>query len=326
MSRSKELILLAQRIRALSQTGLVYSLSEYDTERYEELSRLSDEITALATGLKPDDVASGYRPAQEYVTPKVDIRAVVFNEKDEILLVREKMDGCWSLPGGWSDVGYSPKEVAAKEVKEETGLDVLPVRLLAVMDMSKHPHPAIPYYVYKFFILCELKGGSFTETFDKTLSDGVSVGFHCRGDLGVAVAEVIFQHEGLRIYVRERFQEPVKPVDTVGDQDHTLDIGISVAYVKAPVEILRRPASVPFVDIDGGVSCIRGHKRGDAVPVKLRESVDISDYTRHGVHYRVLGILAVFQHGKRSRIHPRAVFFPDLFCRILFFFSRYHAH
>ena len=76
MSRSKELILLAQRIRALSQTGLVYSLSEYDTERYEELSRLSDEITALATGLKPDDVASGwdvpldcfpcaYRPANQ---------------------------------------------------------------------------------------------------------------------------------------------------------------------------------------------------------------------------------------------------------------------
>ena len=97
MSRSKELVLLAQRIRALSQTGLVYSLSEYDTERYEELSRLSDEITALATGLKPDDVASGYRPAQEYVTPKVDIRAVVFNEKDEILLVREKMDGCWRM-------------------------------------------------------------------------------------------------------------------------------------------------------------------------------------------------------------------------------------
>ena len=120
MSRSKELILLAQRIRALSQTGLVYSLSEYDTERYEELSRLSDEITALATGLKPDDVASGYRPAQEYVT-RSRYRAVVFNEKDEILLVREKMDGCWSLPGGWSDVGYSPKEVAAKEVKEETG-------------------------------------------------------------------------------------------------------------------------------------------------------------------------------------------------------------
>lgn len=166
MSRSEELIGLAQRIRALSQNGLVYSLSEYDTERYEELTALSDQITALATGLEPDDVVRSYHPAKEYVTPKVDIRAVVFNEKDEILLVREKADGCWSLPGGWSDVGYSPKEVAVKEVSEETGLEVRPVRLLAVMDMSKHPHPRIPYYVYKFFILCELRGGSFTETFD----------------------------------------------------------------------------------------------------------------------------------------------------------------
>ena len=166
MSRSKDLILLAQRIRALSQTGLVYSRSEYDTERYEELAQISDKITALATGLAETDVASSYLPAKEYVTPKVDIRAVVFNEKDEVLLVREKADGCWSLPGGWSDVGFSPKEVAEKEVKEETGLDVRVARLLAVMDMSKHPHPAIPFYVYKFFILCELKGGCFTEAFD----------------------------------------------------------------------------------------------------------------------------------------------------------------
>lgn len=166
MSRSKDLIVLAQRIRALSQTGLVYSKNEYDTDRYEELVYLSDRITALATGLDPEDVACGYLPAKEYVTPKVDIRAVVFNEKDEVLLVREKADGCWSLPGGWSDVGFSPKEVAVKEVREETGLDVRAVRLLAVMDMSKHPHPAIPFYVYKFFILCELKGGSFTDAFD----------------------------------------------------------------------------------------------------------------------------------------------------------------
>ena len=165
-TRSERLVEVAKRVRALAQNGLVYSLSEYDTERYEELTHLSDRITALATGLDEADVASAYRPAKDYVTPKVDIRAVVFNEKEEILLVREKADGRWSLPGGWSDVGYSPKEVAAKEVKEETGLDVRPVRLLAVMDMSKHPHPVIPYYVYKFFILCEPVGGEFTEAFD----------------------------------------------------------------------------------------------------------------------------------------------------------------
>ena len=102
MSRSKELILLAQRIRALSQTGVVYSLSEYDTERYEELSRLSDEITALATGLKPDDVASGYRPAQEYVTPKsISVR----------LSLTRKTRFCWSVRK-WTDVGRCPADGA----------------------------------------------------------------------------------------------------------------------------------------------------------------------------------------------------------------------
>lgn len=166
MSKEKELIGLAQRIRALAQTGLTYSLSEYDTERYEELVGISDRMTAWVTGLEPDTVRACYRPVKEYVTPKVDIRAVVFNEKEEILLVKEKSDGHWSLPGGWSDVGYSPKEVAVKEVKEETGLDVRALRLLAVMDMAKHPHPVLPFYVYKFFILCEITGGSFTEAFD----------------------------------------------------------------------------------------------------------------------------------------------------------------
>lgn len=166
MEKNKELILLAQRIRALSQNGLTYSLSEYDTERYEELLGISDRLASLATGCEAADIATCYRLSKEYVTPKVDIRAAVFNEKGEILLVKEKSDGHWSLPGGWSDVGYSPKEVAAKEVREETGLEVRPSRLLAVMDMSKHPHPPIPFYVYKFFILCEITGGRFTDVFD----------------------------------------------------------------------------------------------------------------------------------------------------------------
>lgn len=166
MEKNKELILLAQRMRALSQNGLTYSLSEYDTERYEELLEISDRLASLATGREAADIAACYRLSKEYVTPKVDIRAAVFNEKEEILLVKEKSDGCWSLPGGWSDVGYSPKEVAVKEVREETGLEVRACRLLAVMDMSKHPHPAIPFYVYKFFILCQITGGRFNDVFD----------------------------------------------------------------------------------------------------------------------------------------------------------------
>ncbi len=166
MKKEENLILLAQRIRALSQNGLTYSLSEYDTERYEELIQISNKITALSTGIGEDVINSLYIPAKEYITPKVDIRAVVFNQEKEILLVKEKADGLWSLPGGWADVGYSPKEIAVKEVKEETGLEVEAVRLLSVIDMSKHPHPAIPFYVYKFFIHCRIKSGIFTETFD----------------------------------------------------------------------------------------------------------------------------------------------------------------
>lgn len=166
MEKSKELILMAQRIRALAVNGLAYSLSEYDTERYEELAGISDRMVSLLAGCDVAELKACYRLTKEYVTPKVDIRAAVFNEKEEILLVKEKSDGQWSLPGGWADVGYSPKEVAVKEVKEETGLDVRARRLLAVMDMSKHPHPPIPFYVYKFFILCEKTGGAFNEVFD----------------------------------------------------------------------------------------------------------------------------------------------------------------
>ena len=166
MEREKELLNIAARIRTLAQNGLVYSLSEYDTERYEELQTLGNRITALVSGHSLSDIQSCFHPEKDYVTPKVDIRAVVFNDRNEILLVQEKSDGCWSLPGGWADVGFSPKEIAVKEVKEESGLDVKAVRLLAVMDKKCHNHPPATHYAYKIFILCETEGGSFRPAFD----------------------------------------------------------------------------------------------------------------------------------------------------------------
>lgn len=205
MDKQKHLIVLAQRIRALAQTGLTYSLSEYDTDRYEELLQISDQITSEVTGFDAAEIAACYRLEKEYVTPKVDIRAVVFNEKGEILLVREKMDGCWSLPGGWSDVGYSPAEVAVKEVKEESGLEVRPVRLLAVMDMSKHPHPSIPFYVYKMFILCEITGGEFTEAFDI-----LGKGFFKQGELPPLSLERVLPQQIDRMF--EAYRNPSQEV------------------------------------------------------------------------------------------------------------------
>lgn len=166
MEKETELIYLAQRIRALSQTALTYSKDEYEIERSHELIEISHRITSLATGIDEKEIASLYIPQEEYITPKVDIRAVVFNDKDEILLVREKVDGRWAMPGGWSDVGFTPREVVVKETKEETGLDVRADRLLAIMDKRCHPHPPSSFYVYKLFILCEITGGTFNDTFD----------------------------------------------------------------------------------------------------------------------------------------------------------------
>lgn len=137
MSPEIELLEIAKRIRALSQTGLVYVDNDYDRERYEELLDLSHQIAAKLTNCDVEAIKSSFRIEDDYVTPKVDVRAVVFNEKNEILLIKERADGAWAIPGGWADVGYSPSEVAIKEVKEETGLDVAPIRLLAVFDKMK---------------------------------------------------------------------------------------------------------------------------------------------------------------------------------------------
>jgi ADP-ribose pyrophosphatase YjhB (NUDIX family) len=165
-NKGNELITIAQRIRAMSQTALTYSTNEYEIDRSRELIAISDRITSIVCGAKEEEIRANYHPVKEYVTPKVDIRAVIFNDRDEILLVREKADGRWSLPGGWSDVGFTPTEIAIKEAREETGYDVRVIRLLAVLDKRCYDHPASPFYIYKFCFQCEITGGDDNLTFD----------------------------------------------------------------------------------------------------------------------------------------------------------------
>lgn len=148
----------AKRLQAIAQAGLTYSQNKYELERYEEIRRISVEMMAQYTDIPFEKVAALFTNETGYQTPKVDIRAVVFKGR-QILMVKEESDGYWSLPGGWADIGYSPGENAVKEVKEEAGLDVKPVRLLAVLDKKKHSHPPAPYHIYKIFILCKHLGG-----------------------------------------------------------------------------------------------------------------------------------------------------------------------
>jgi ADP-ribose pyrophosphatase len=148
----------AKQIQAIAQTGLTYAKDVYDIERYEQLRQLSVDILTNYAAIDKETIKLTFASDTGYATPKVDIRAVVFQD-NKVLLVREKMDGAWALPGGWADIGYSPAEVAVKEVREEAGYDVEPVRLLAVMDKKFHGHPPEPYHVYKLFIECKITGG-----------------------------------------------------------------------------------------------------------------------------------------------------------------------
>ena len=157
---------MAKRMQALAQSGLEYSDNKYDRDRYQQMRQLSLEIMQDFTELKMDKLVSVFASEQGYQTPKVDVRGVVFRG-DQILMVRETIDGNWYLPGGWADVGLTPSEVAIKEVSEESGLEVVPERLLAILDKKRHNHPPDMFHIYKIFILChetggELKGGMET--------------------------------------------------------------------------------------------------------------------------------------------------------------------
>ena len=154
-------LMLAQRIQSIAQAGLTYSENPYDISRYEQLQQLTIEILHHFTGAEMNKIDNLIKSEKGYLTPKVDVRGVVFRG-DKILMAREKIDGHWSVPGGWADVGLTPFEVAEKEVWEETGLIVKALRLLAVLDKKRHAHPPDLYHIYKIFILCNETGGRLT--------------------------------------------------------------------------------------------------------------------------------------------------------------------
>lgn len=164
---TSEIILnYAKRLKNIAHLGLTYGNNEYDIERYKELEQISLEMMNTITAEPLEKLALYFQTKKEYITPKVDIRVVIFNEQQQILLVKEKADCKWSLPGGWADIGLSPTEVAVKEALEETGFTVKPKKLLAVLDKRCHPHPPQLDYVYKIFMECEITGGASTAAFD----------------------------------------------------------------------------------------------------------------------------------------------------------------
>jgi ADP-ribose pyrophosphatase YjhB (NUDIX family) len=144
-----------KRLQAIAQEGLTYAGDDYDAGRYEQVRGIAAEILASHATGGLEEARGLLELERGPATPKVDVRAAVF-VGDAILLVREPDDGGWSLPGGWADVGETPAETAAREVREEAGYRVRASRLISVYDRDLHGHPPIPYHVYKLVFLCEI--------------------------------------------------------------------------------------------------------------------------------------------------------------------------
>lgn len=148
-----------KQVYAVAQWGLTYSKDPFDLERYEVLRQLSVQMMADFTALDQTRVTDLFAHEVGYVTPKVDIRGVVFRE-GKLLMVQERWDSRWALPGGWADIGLSPAEVVVKEIEEEAGILVRPVKVLAMLDKKFFPHPVSAYHIYKIFIRCEMVAGA----------------------------------------------------------------------------------------------------------------------------------------------------------------------
>lgn len=148
----------ARKVQAIAQTGLAFTHDPFDRERYAQLTELVASILSSELDI-PLARAKGFWEGEEgYATPKVDVRGGIF-EGDRVLLVRERSDGKWTLPGGWVDVNDSPSGAVAREILEESGYHARAVKLAAVVDKRRHPHPPGIHHIYKLFFLCERTGG-----------------------------------------------------------------------------------------------------------------------------------------------------------------------
>ncbi|MBY2894629.1 MULTISPECIES: NUDIX hydrolase N-terminal domain-containing protein [Bacteroides] len=160
---------LATELQFLAQGGLCYSKDPFDIERFGRIREISAEMISLGSGYSLSHVKSVFCNETGFQTPKLDTRAAIF-QKDKILLVKEK-NSTWSLPGGWVDVYESIKTNTVKEVKEEAGLDVIPIKLIAVQDRKLHNLPEYAYGVTKAFVLCKVVGGEFTDNLETVKSE-----------------------------------------------------------------------------------------------------------------------------------------------------------
>jgi ADP-ribose pyrophosphatase YjhB (NUDIX family) len=151
----------ARKVQAIAQSGLAFTKDPFDRQRYLQLQGLVASILSAELNIPVSEARAFWEHEKGYATPKVDVRGAVFRD-EKLLLVRERSDGKWTLPGGWVDVNDAPSSAVTREIYEESGYRARPVKLAALFDKNqpRHGHPPSIHHIYKLFFLCELTGGA----------------------------------------------------------------------------------------------------------------------------------------------------------------------
>lgn len=148
----------AREIQALAQSGLTFSTNEFEILRYRRLSEIAAEIMAQHSSASTQDWLVPFQEQRGYATPKIDVRGAVVH-KGKILLVHERSDHKWCMPGGWADVGDLPSKMVEREVREESGLEVVARKVIGVFDANRDGRPMNFFHAFKVVFWCELLGG-----------------------------------------------------------------------------------------------------------------------------------------------------------------------
>lgn len=146
----------AERLRAIAEGGIAGDLHPFDEERFHQILALAERIDTET----PGDSVTLPIPTHAPQTPKTGVRGAAFRD-GKLLLVQNRANGLWTLPGGYADIGDTPAQICEREFLEETGYIVRPTKLIGVYNRSSHPHSPFPYEFHMFFFLCEIIGGAW---------------------------------------------------------------------------------------------------------------------------------------------------------------------
>jgi len=195
----------ASDIQAIAQSGITFGENPFDIQRYKALNEIAAQILAEHSQLSDSKILDLFLTEKGYATPKIDVRGAVFQD-NQILMVKERMDGLWSLPGGYADVNLSAATCVCKEIDEESGFRTIPKKLIMFYDKLKHEHPPQLPHTYKCFFLCELQGGTAKPSIETS-----DVGFFSKEQIPPLSLPRVTINQISRCF--EHFENPDLPTD-----------------------------------------------------------------------------------------------------------------